>query len=121
LILCNFANPDMVGHTGIIPAAVKAIEAVDCELGKVMDAVDLENTAVIITADHGNAEQMVDSNGGGPHTAHSTNPVPCILVDSQYKGGLIDDGSLRDIAPTICHYLGISLAEEMTGKDIRSE
>ncbi len=119
-IICNFANPDMVGHTGVFEAAVKAVETVDTCVGRVIDALDLERDVVIVTADHGNAEQMVDPETGGPQTAHTTNPVPCILVDKHYKGELITDGSLRDIAPTICNYLRITPPEEMTGRDIRT-
>lgn len=119
-IICNFANPDMVGHTGVFEAAVKAVETVDTCVGRVLDALDLERDVVIVTADHGNAEQMVDPRTGGPQTAHTTNPVPCILVDKHYKGELITDGSLRDIAPTICNYLKITPPEEMTGRDIRT-
>ena len=85
-----------------------------------LDALDLERDVMIVTADHGNAEQMVDPKTGGPQTAHTTNPVPCILVDKHYKGELITDGSLRDIAPTICNYLGITPPEEMTGRDLRT-
>jgi len=120
-IICNFANPDMVGHTGVLEAAIKACETVDTCVGRIIDAVDLDRTAVIVTADHGNAEQMVDYINGGPHTAHTTNPVPCILVDPDYKGRLIEDGALRDIAPTICNYLGIPLPAEMTGSDLRAD
>lgn len=120
-IVCNFANPDMVGHTGVLEAAIKAVETVDTCVGRVVEALDLDKDIAIITADHGNAEMMVDPETGGPHTAHTTNPVPCILVDRHYKGELIGDGSLRDIAPTICNYLGISVPAEMTGRDLRFE
>lgn len=119
-IICNYANPDMVGHTGVLEAAIKACETVDTCVGRVIDAIDLREYAVIVTADHGNAEQMFDYVNGGPHTAHTTNPVPCILVDPEYSGRLIPkDGALRDIAPTILNYLGIPLPEEMTGQDLR--
>jgi 2,3-bisphosphoglycerate-independent phosphoglycerate mutase len=118
-IICNFANPDMVGHTGVLEAAVKAVETVDTCVGRVIDALDLDKDVVIVTADHGNAEMMIDPTTGGPHTAHTTNPVPCILVDRHYKGELITDGSLRDIAPTMCNYLGVSVPEAMTGRDLR--
>lgn len=120
-IICNFANPDMVGHTGVLDAAIKAVETVDTCVGRVIDALDPEQDAIIVTADHGNAETMVDSDTGEPHTAHTTNPVPCILVDAKYKGALISDGSLRDIAPTICNYIGVPVPEEMTGRDLRAE
>jgi 2,3-bisphosphoglycerate-independent phosphoglycerate mutase len=120
-IICNFANPDMVGHTGVLAAAIKACETVDACVGKVLGAVDLEKTMLIVTADHGNAELMVDPVTGGPHTAHTTNRVPCILVDSDYRGPLIEAGSLRDIAPTILDFLGVPRPPEMTGCDLRAE
>ncbi len=120
-IVCNFANPDMVGHTGVLAAAIKACETVDTCVGRVLEAVDLDRYAVIIIADHGNAELMIDPVTGGPHTAHTTNPVPCILVDPDYRGKLIDDGSLRDIAPTILNYLGVPRPREMTGHDLRAD
>ncbi len=120
-IVCNFANPDMVGHTGVFDAAVKAVETVDACVGRVLAALDPNRDVAIVTADHGNAEQMIDPVTGGPQTAHTTNPVPCVLVDANYRGELIKDGSLRDIAPTICNYLGISPPEEMTGRDIRAD
>lgn len=119
-IICNYANPDMVGHTGVLDAAIKACEMVDSCVGRVMEAIDLDRYSVIVTADHGNVEQMFDYVNGGPHTAHTTNPVPCILVDPDYHGRLIPkDGALRDIAPTILKYLGVSLPDEMTGRDLR--
>ncbi|UCG53003.1 MAG: 2,3-bisphosphoglycerate-independent phosphoglycerate mutase [Candidatus Latescibacterota bacterium] len=118
-VICNFANPDMVGHTGVIQAAVKAIETVDTCVGRVLESLDLDRDVAIVTSDHGNAEMMIDKTNGGPHTAHTTNPVPCVLVDRHYNGPLIRDGSLRDVAPTICGYLGIDTPEEMTGRDLR--
>ncbi len=120
-VICNFANPDMVGHTGVLAAAIKACETVDACVGRVLEAIDLDRTAVVVTADHGNAELMVDPATGGPHTAHTTNPVPCILVDPSYRGKLIDGGSLRDIAPTILDYLGVARPREMTGRDLRAD
>jgi 2,3-bisphosphoglycerate-independent phosphoglycerate mutase len=119
-VVCNFANCDMVGHSGIVDATVKAVETVDACVGRVLDALDLERDVVIVTADHGNAEMMIDPSDGGPQTAHTTNPVPCVLVDRHYAGELIRDGSLRDIAPTICNYLGIAPPVEMTGRDLRA-
>jgi 2,3-bisphosphoglycerate-independent phosphoglycerate mutase len=118
-VVCNFANPDMVGHSGILEAAVKAVEAVDTCVGRVLGALDLDNDVAIVTSDHGNAEMMIDSATGGPQTAHTTNPVPCVLVDRRYSGRLIEDGSLRDVAPTMCAYLGIETPKEMTGRDLR--
>ena len=120
-VVCNFANPDMVGHTGVLAAAIKACETVDACVGRVLEAVDLARTAVIVIADHGNAELMIDPATGGPHTAHTTNPVPCIVVDPDYAGALIEGGSLRDIAPTILDYLGVPLPTEMTGRDLRAD
>jgi 2,3-bisphosphoglycerate-independent phosphoglycerate mutase len=86
----------------------------------VVESLDPARHAAIITADHGNAEDMIDYENGGPQTAHTTNPVPCILVDSDYDGALIEGGSLRDFAPTICNYMGVPVPEEMTGRDLRA-
>lgn len=119
-IVCNFANPDMVGHTGVLSAAIRACEVVDECVGRAVAALDPGRQVAIIIADHGNAELMIDPRTGGPHTAHTTNPVPCILVDPEYRGPLIEGGSLRDIAPTILNYLGITLPKEMTGRDLRA-
>jgi len=118
-VVCNFANPDMVGHSGILDAAIKAVETVDTCVGKVVASLDPDKYAVLITADHGNAEQMFDPETNGPHTAHSTNLVPCILIDRSHNGSLMDGASLRDFAPTICNYIGIPVPSEMTGRDLR--
>jgi 2,3-bisphosphoglycerate-independent phosphoglycerate mutase len=120
-IICNFANPDMVGHTGIMEAAIKAVETVDTCVGRIVESLDLKRYVAIVTADHGNSEDMIDYANNGPQTAHTTNPVPCILVDPDYRDALIEGGSLRDFAPTICNYLGVPVPEEMTGKDLRAE
>jgi len=120
-IICNYANPDMVGHTGVLAAAVKACETVDTCVGRVIEALDLERYIAIVTADHGNADEMFDYTTNGPHTAHTTNPVPCILVDPGYNGPLITDGALKDIAPTILNYLGVPIPDEMTGLDLRAD
>jgi 2,3-bisphosphoglycerate-independent phosphoglycerate mutase len=120
-VILNFANPDMVGHTGSIPAAVKAVETVDACLGEVLAAVEAAGGAAVVTADHGNCETMIDPETGGPHTAHTTNPVPCILVDPSFRGRLREGGSLRDLAPTLIGLLGLSKPREMTGRDLRSE
>lgn len=114
MIILNFANCDMVGHTGVIPAAVKAVEAVDTCVGKVVDALDSIGGVAIITADHGNAEKMADENGK-PFTAHTTNPVPVVITDKNIK---IRDGILSDITPTMCELLGIEIPEEMTSKSL---
>jgi 2,3-bisphosphoglycerate-independent phosphoglycerate mutase len=120
VLILNFANGDMVGHTGILSAAIRAIEAVDANLRRVVEAIWEVGGVALVTADHGNAEQMVDPDTGGPHTAHTTNPVPLILADPQGRGmTLRSDRALEDIAPTILMLLGISAPAEMTGEDIR--
>ncbi len=121
VVILNFANCDMVGHTGIMEAAVKAVEAVDAGLGKVLAAVDDMNGQAIITADHGNAEQMYDPATDGPHTAHTTNPVPFIFYESSGEMRnfrLREGGILADIAPTILQRLNINQPAEMTGKSL---
>jgi 2,3-bisphosphoglycerate-independent phosphoglycerate mutase len=119
LIVLNFANCDMVGHSGILAAAVKACETVDQCLGQLVAAVLRQNGAVLITADHGNAEIMVDPADGGPFTAHSANPVPFLLVDQAHRGGkLTDGGSLKDIAPTVLELLGLPVPAAMEGKSL---
>jgi 2,3-bisphosphoglycerate-independent phosphoglycerate mutase len=118
LIVVNFANGDMVGHTGNIAAAVKAIETVDDCLGKIWEPLRRKGGAWIVTADHGNADLMVDPKTGEPHTYHTLFPVPLILA-SEFHGRLKDDGSLRDIAPTILAVLGVAQPKEMTGRDLR--
>jgi 2,3-bisphosphoglycerate-independent phosphoglycerate mutase len=118
LIVVNFANGDMVGHTGNIAAAVKAIETVDDCLGKIWEPLRRKGGAWIVTADHGNADLMVDPKTGEPHTYHTLFPVPLILA-SEFHGRLKDDGSLRDIAPTILAVLGVAQPKEMTGWDLR--
>jgi 2,3-bisphosphoglycerate-independent phosphoglycerate mutase len=109
----NFANPDMVGHTGSIPAVVKAVETTDACLGRVVEAVQCAGGVLLVTADHGNAEKMLEDDGVSPHTAHTTNPVP--LVVTQPAPGLRDDGELSDLAPTVLALLGIDQPPEMTG------
>jgi 2,3-bisphosphoglycerate-independent phosphoglycerate mutase len=115
----NFANADMVGHSGKLEAAIKAVETVDECLGRIYQALEARGGAWIITADHGNAETMIDPVTGGPHTYHTTNPVPFILADSDQHHPLRSDGSLRDIAPTLLAVLGVQEPIEMTGKDMR--
>ena len=117
LIICNYANPDMVGHTGDIGAAVKACEAVDAGLGRVLEALEATSGAMIVTADHGNCETMLDPETGGPHTAHTTNPVPVALVGG-VKGTLLNNGRLADLAPTLLGLMGLDLPPEMTGKSL---
>jgi len=120
VIVVNFANADMVGHSGKIPPTIKAIETVDACLGRVYAAVRQKGGAMIVTADHGNAEMLIDPATGGPHTAHTTNPVPLIIVsDQDKKFTLRPDGALQDISPTVLGLLGIPQPKEMTGHDLR--
>ena len=117
VIILNYANPDMVGHTGSLPAAIKAVEAVDECVGKVVDAMLAHDGTMLITADHGNCEQMIDYKTGEPHTAHTTNPVPLILVSNDEKLD-IKSGKLADLAPTLLEILKIDKPNEMTGESI---
>ena len=120
VVIVNFANADMVGHSGKIPPTVQAVETVDACLGDIYKAVRQRGGAMLITADHGNAEQMIDPATGGPHTAHTTNPVPFIVVtEDAQKLSLRPDGSLQDISPTVLGMLGFQQPPEMTGKDLR--
>ncbi|MTV50309.1 2,3-bisphosphoglycerate-independent phosphoglycerate mutase [Heliobacillus mobilis] len=119
VIVLNLANPDMVGHTGILPAAIQAVETVDGCLGRIVPAVLDQDGVVIITADHGNVEQMIDPDDGGPQTAHTTNPVPVILVSDRHKDKqLRSGGALEDIAPTMIELLRLEKPLEMTGKSL---
>lgn len=118
VIIVNFANPDMVGHTGIENAAEKAIEAVDTCVGKTVDALVSVGGQMFLCADHGNAEQLVDYNSGEPFTAHTTNPVPFILVNYDKDYTLREDGCLADIAPTLIEMMGMPQPVEMTGKSL---
>ncbi len=117
LIVCNFANPDMVGHTGDLSAAIKACEAVDKALGQAMAALEDMNGAMMVTADHGNCETMVDPVTGGPHTAHTTNPVPVICFNAPGVTGL-RHGRLSDLAPSLLDLMGLEPPKEMTGKSL---
>jgi len=117
LIVVNFANPDMVGHTGILEAAIRAVEAVDHGLGRALDALDKARGAMIVTADHGNCETMIDPETGGPHTAHTTNPVPVILVGGP-AGARLRNGRLSDLAPTLLDLMGLPQPPEMTGQTL---
>jgi 2,3-bisphosphoglycerate-independent phosphoglycerate mutase len=121
VIIVNFANADMVGHSGKIEPTVKAVEVVDACLGRIELSVRAKGGAMLITADHGNAEQMIDPVTGGPHTAHTTNPVPFIVVaENGKKFTLKPGGSLRDISPTVLGMLGLDEPKEMTGQDLRN-
>ncbi|MFN3210285.1 MAG: 2,3-bisphosphoglycerate-independent phosphoglycerate mutase [Roseovarius sp.] len=116
-IVVNYANPDMVGHTGDLDAAIRACEAVDAGLGRVLDALDKAGGAIIVTADHGNCETMVDPLTGGPHTAHTTNPVP-VIVRGAPEGARLRDGRLADLAPTVLDLMGLPRPDEMTGESL---
>lgn len=114
-ILCNYANADMVGHSGSIPATIKAVETVDACLSRVLKAAESAGTRLLVTADHGNAEMLIDPETGGPHTAHTTNPVPFVTIDWEQEQRLRSGGALCDVAPTILSMLGIEQPAEMTG------
>ena len=117
-LLCNYANADMVGHTGVLPAVIKAVETVDQCLTRVLTSAEKAGTSVIITADHGNCEMMFDPATGGVHTAHTTNPVPLVAMGPG-AAALRSRGSLRDVAPTVLGLMGIEAPPEMTGRDLR--
>jgi 2,3-bisphosphoglycerate-independent phosphoglycerate mutase len=116
----NFANADMVGHSGKLEPTIKAVETVDRELGRVYQAVKQRGGSLLVTADHGNAEMLIDPVTGGPHTAHTTNPVPFILVTDAKTGSvsLRPDGSLRDISPTMLGLLKMGQPKDMTGGNL---
>ena len=115
-IILNYANPDMVGHTGNLEATIKAIEVIDEYVQKVVDAVEEKNGMIIMTADHGNAEQMIDYKTGEPHTAHTTNPVPLVLIGAE--GIKLKEGKLADLAPTMLELMELKKPEEMTGESL---
>jgi 2,3-bisphosphoglycerate-independent phosphoglycerate mutase len=117
-ILCNYANADMVGHSGSIPATIKAVETVDQSLARVLKTAASAGMRLIVTADHGNAEMMIDPETGGPHTAHTTNPVPFVIVDWDQEQRLRSGGALCDVAPTILSMLGIEQPREMSGVNL---
>ena len=116
VIIINFANPDMVGHTGVKEAIIKAVEFVDSCLGRAVAALQAKGGTLMLTADHGNAERMMEN--GEPMTAHTTNPVPFILVSEQAEDISLQPGRLEDIAPTILQLLGIEQPAEMTGHSL---
>src|ERR1700726_1874206 len=117
LIVLNFANPDMVGHTGFLAAAIKAVETVDTGLGRIADAIRSQGGALLVTADHGNCELMKDPETGGPHTAHTTNPVPVLLLGARNRA-LNAEGRLADIAPTLLELMDLPKPKEMTGHSL---
>ena len=116
LIVLNYANPDMVGHTGNLSAAIRAVETVDAGLGRVAEAVSAQGGALLVTADHGNCEMMRDPETGGPHTAHTTNPVPVLLAGGGARA--LHDGRLADLAPTLLQLMGIARPAEMAGRSL---
>jgi 2,3-bisphosphoglycerate-independent phosphoglycerate mutase len=121
LLVCNYANPDMVGHTGVLEAAVRAVETVDAALGEVLAACRETGTTLLVTADHGNCEQMWDPETNGPHTAHTTNPVGIVLWEPEGRrtAAALEDGALCDVAPTLLGLLGVPQPAAMTGRDLR--
>ena len=122
VVICNFANADMVGHTGNLEAAVAAVSTLDACLARIVRAVEAAGGCLVLTADHGNAEQMWDRERNQPHTAHTRNPVPVLLIDRPLagRGRALRDGSLRDVAPTLLALAGVPVPPEMTGRDLRT-
>ena len=118
-ILCNYANGDMVGHSGVLSAAVKAVEVVDGCLARALGSAERAGATLLVTADHGNCELMIDPTTDGPHTAHTTNPVPFLIVGDDAKGPLRHGGALCDVGPTLLRMLDVEPPQEMTGKDLR--
>jgi 2,3-bisphosphoglycerate-independent phosphoglycerate mutase len=120
-VLCNYANGDMVGHSGSLPATIRAVETVDACLARVVAAAERTGARLLVTADHGNCELMIDPATGGPHTAHTTNPVPFLLIDpaAPQAAPLRAGGALGDVGPTVLAMLGIERPDEMTGRDLR--
>ena len=118
-VLCNYANGDMVGHTGSMPATITAVETVDRCLGRVLQSAERAGARLLVTADHGNCEMMIDPETGGPHTAHTTSPVPFVVVDPDTARPLREGGALCDVGPTILQMLGLERPTEMTGVDLR--
>jgi 2,3-bisphosphoglycerate-independent phosphoglycerate mutase len=117
--LCNYANGDMVGHSGNLAATIKAVEVVDQCLARIVASAEKSGTRLLITADHGNCEMMIDPATGGPHTAHTTNPVPFMLIEDGATMPLRAGGALCDVGPTALAMLGVDRPAEMTGRDLR--
>ena len=118
LIVLNYANPDMVGHTGSFDAAVKAVEAIDRNLGRLFTAVEGQGGLLLLTADHGNCEQMYDPDTNGPHTAHTLDKVPVLLVNAPKGITKLRDGKLADVAPTLLKLMGMPRPEVMDGESL---
>jgi 2,3-bisphosphoglycerate-independent phosphoglycerate mutase len=119
-MLCNLANGDMVGHSGSLPATLEAVRVVDECLARVIAAAERSGTRLLVTADHGNCEMMIDPETGGPHTAHTTNPVPFVVYDQDDDAPLRSGGALCDVGPTVLRLLGVEQPDEMTGRDLRA-
>jgi 2,3-bisphosphoglycerate-independent phosphoglycerate mutase len=117
-ILVNYANPDMVGHTGVLQAAVQAVETVDACAARLVRAIVAKGGVALVTADHGNAERMIDETTGTPHTYHTTQPVSFFVIGDGTYFNLRPRGSLADVAPTVLHLLGLAQPEEMTGRSL---
>src|SRR5678816_1361330 len=118
MVIANYANADMVGHTGNFEASIKAVEVIDECLGKVVDATLAKKGKIIITADHGNIEQLIDYDTGKPHTAHTINLVPVILVDEKHQKCRLNQGTAIDVAPTMLELMGVNQPAEMTGRSL---
>jgi 2,3-bisphosphoglycerate-independent phosphoglycerate mutase len=118
-ILCNYANGDMVGHTGSLPATIAAVETVDRCLARVLASAEKAGARLLVTADHGNCELMIDPETGGPHTAHTTSPVPLVVIDPAGDRPLRSGGALCDVGPTLLRLLELDMPAEMTGTDLR--
>ena len=117
-VIINYDNGDMVGHSGVLKAAIRAVEVVDTCIGRIAGALLEVGGEALITADHGNCEQMWDEESGGPHTAHTTNPVPCILVSERFEHSSLANGRLADVAPTLLSLLGLNYPGEMEGENL---
>jgi len=118
-VMCNFAPPDMVGHTGVYEAAVKGVEATDTAIGTIFQACQKHGYILFVTADHGNAEQMISATGG-PHTAHTCNPVPFVMTSTHHHFGA-NDGKLADVAPTVLAVMNLPIPAEMTGRNLLAQ
>jgi 2,3-bisphosphoglycerate-independent phosphoglycerate mutase len=121
VIIVNFANADMVGHSGMMEPTIRAVETVDTQLGRIYQAVKQRGGALLVTADHGNAEMLIDPLTGGPHTAHTTNPVPFLYITEEGNNPTLKEGgSLRDISPTMLSLLKLDQPNQMTGGNLRT-